>query len=134
MPVTPTVVLEIDDNSPADQKPFTNDPSMWSFSNDFNLRTRTGAEVFRKLHAMVGSSTFRGYPERPARATRELFDGLVEPAEITWLTASELPVDRGWRPTGDSPVEQSLRMLFETFELAARRFGADRVRLVFAFV
>src|SRR5688572_27164997 len=104
MPVTPTVVLEIDDNTPADQQPFTNDVSVWSFSNDFNLKTRTGAEVFRKLHAIAGSSSFRGYPERAARATHEVFDGLVEPTEVTWLTAAELPVDRDWLPTGDSPV------------------------------
>jgi hypothetical protein len=134
MPVTPTVVLEIDDNTPANQKPFTNDVSMWSFADDLNVQTRTGAEVFRKLHASTGSSTFRGYPERAARATRETFDGLVEPTEVTWVTAAELPVDRGWLPAGDSQVERSLRMMFEAFELAARQFGADRVRLVFAFV
>lgn len=133
MPVTPTVVLEIDDNTPADQKPFTNDVSLWDFSEDLNLHTRTAAEVFRKLHDAVDSSAFRGYPERATRATRELFGGLFESSEITWITAAEIPPDRVWLPTGDSSVERSVRMLFETLDVAARHFGADRVRLVFAF-
>jgi hypothetical protein len=131
--VTPTVVLEIDDNTSSDQKPFTNDVSMWDFSRDLNLQTRTGAEVFRRLHDAAGSSVFRGYPERVAHATRELFDRLFEPSEITWLTAAEIPSDRGWLPAGDSSVERSVRMLFETLDVAVRHFGADRVRLVFAF-
>jgi len=41
MPPTPIVVIEIDDNTPANMAPFTNDVSMWSFSDDLNLGTRT---------------------------------------------------------------------------------------------
>src|SRR4051794_11560090 len=54
MPPRPKVVLEIDDNTPADEPPFTYDVSMWSFDDDLNLRTRTGAEVFRKMHEAAG--------------------------------------------------------------------------------
>ena len=134
MPPTPLVVLEIDDNTPADGAPFTYDVSMWSFADDLNLRTRTAAGTFRNLLSLAGSGTFRGYPERAAAATKSLFDGFVVESEVTWLTARELAGDRRWLPTGNSEVERSLQMLFETIDVAARHFGLDRIRLVFAFV
>jgi hypothetical protein len=134
MPVTPKVVIEIDDNTPADAAPFTNDVSMWSFSDDFNLGTRTASDTLRKLHELVDASKFRGYPERAAQGTRELFDGLVDSSEVTWIAASELPRDRCWLPAGSGAVECTLRALFETVDVVSLHFGADRVRLVFAFV
>jgi hypothetical protein len=134
MPVTPIVFLEIDDNTPANEPPFTNDVSVWDFSEDLNLQTRTGTEVFRKLHLAVNKSVFRGYPKRAASATRKTFGDLVESAEVTWITADELPADRTWLPSGNSSVEHSIQMLFETFDTAARHFGPNRVRLVFAFI
>jgi hypothetical protein len=134
MPPTPIVVIEIDDNTPANMAPFTNDVSMWSFSDDLNLGTRTAAETFRKLHESADASRFRGFPVRAARGTIELFDGLVEAAEVTWLSASELPADRHGIASGSPSVERTLRALFETVDVASRVFGADRVRLVFAFL
>src|SRR5690348_4338251 len=78
MPPTPKVVLEIDDNTPAGEPPFTYDVSMWSFDDDLNLATRTGAEVFREMHKAADSSRFRGYPERAAQGTVELFNAFVD--------------------------------------------------------
>src|SRR5947199_383915 len=98
MTPTPKVVLEIDDNTPADQPAFTHDVSMWSFDGDLNLRTRTGAEVFRKMHEAADSSRFRGYPERAAEKTIKLFDSFVGAAEVTWLTAAEIGRERPWLP------------------------------------
>ena len=133
MPPTPIVVLEIDDNTPQDLAPFTNDVSMWNFKDDFNLGTRTAAETFRAIHKALGGSIFRGYPERVARTTRELLNGFVGAEEVTWLTGAELAAVGALLPTGGTSVERSLRMLFETVEVAGRHFGSDRVRLVFAF-
>lgn len=135
MPPTPLVILEFDDGTPCREPPFTYDGSMWSFRHDFNLHTRTAAEVFRAMHEAVGGSVFRGYPPNVARATRELLHGYVDAAEVTWVSASEVAEgDRAWLPAGDETVERGLRLLFETVEAAARQFGHDRVRLVFAFV
>jgi hypothetical protein len=136
MPPTPKVVLEIDDNTPADMPPFTCDVSMWSFGDDLNLATRTGAEVFRNLHEAVDSSRFRGYPERAAGGTVELFGALVDAPEVTWLTAAELAGDRPWLPRGhpDDAVHRTLYAVFRTVDVVASHFGRDRVRLVFAFV
>jgi hypothetical protein len=134
MPSTPIVVLEIDDNTPRELPPFTMDVSAWSFQHDFNLATRTAAETFRKIHSALGDSKLRGYPNRVAPSTWELFDGLVEAEEVTWLTGAELAAARSFLPTGESAVERTLRMLFETVEVAGRHFGPDRVRLVFAFI
>jgi hypothetical protein len=128
------VVLEIDDNTPGDLPPFTYDVSVWSFRHDFNLQTRTGAETFRKIHEALGGSKFRGYPEKVARATWELLDGFVDDDEVTWLTGTELADVRSCLPTGASGIERSLRMVFDTVEVAGRHFGPDRVRLVFAFI
>ena len=134
MPPTPIVVLEIDDNTSPQHPPFTNDVSMWSFADDLNLRTRTAAATFRTLHEACGRSTFRGYPDRAARGTVALLDSFIEASQVTWLTAAELAGDRPWLSRGDSPVERSLRLVFEAVDAAARHFGPERVRLVFAFV
>src|SRR4051812_10841287 len=114
MPPTPIVVLEIDDNTPPDLAPFMYDISMWSFENDFNLGTRTAAETFRSIHEALDGSRYRGYPERVARTTFELLNGLVEAEEVTWLTGAELAAFGPLLPTGETSVEKSLRMLFET--------------------
>jgi hypothetical protein len=134
MPPTPKVVLEIDDNSPDDAPSFTSEPSMWSFANDLNHSTRTAAETFREMHRVVGGSVFRGYPKRASQATIELFDRFAEANEVTWLSAQELSSGRPWLPTGETPVERSMRILFEAVDIAAGYFGPDRVRLVFAFI
>ena len=63
-----------------------------------------------------------------------LLDRLVEAEEVTWLTGAELAAERSFFPTGESAVERTLRMVFETVEVAGRHFGPDRVRLVFAFI
>lgn len=134
MPPTPIVVLEFDDNTSADEPPFTYDVSMWSFEHDYTLRTRTAAEIFRNLHEAAIGSTFRGYPPNASRATRELLGAYADDSEVTWLTGSELQGDRPWLPRGDSEAERGLGRLLKTFDLAARIHGDDRVRLVFAFV
>lgn len=107
---------------------------MWNFRHDFNLATRTATETFRALLERSGGSEYRGYPLRVARATAELFDGLVEPSEVTWLTGAEIAAGRDCFPSGDTEVERSLKMLQDTVEVAGRYFGPDRVRLVFAFI
>ena len=134
MPLTPIVVMEIDDNTPAEESPFSNDPSMWSFAEDLNLATRTAAEAFQGLHGRICSSTFRGYPPRTAPATQKLFGAFAEPPEVSWFTAAELGTDRSWLPSTDTHVARTLRLLFTTFDAAAGCFGADRVRLLYAFV
>lgn len=136
MPTTPMVVLEIDDNTPAYLPPFTHDVSMWSFDDDHNLATRTGAEVFYRMHEAVDSSRFRGYPERAARNTFELFDALVDHSQVTWLTVAELGRERPWLPRDflEDSVVRTLYALFGAIDAVAAQFGPDRVRLVFAFV
>ncbi len=133
MPPTPIAVLEIDDNTPRDLEPFTNGVSMWSFRSDFNLATRTAAETFRAIHEAIDHSRFRGYPKNVASATVKLFDAFVTPDEVTWLTGAELATASDLLPKGPDSVCKTLRMVFEIVEVAARHFGADRVRLVFAF-
>lgn len=134
MPPTPKVFLEIDDNSSSGAPAFSNEPSMWSFVEDMNLATRTAAEVFFKLHEIVGASQFRGFPLRVSVGTLERLKGF-DASEVTWFTAAELAGDRIWLP-GDHPDDQvyrTLRALFETVDIVASHFGSDRVRLVFAF-
>lgn len=136
MPPTPIVVLEIDDNTPASEPPFSYEVSMWSFRDDLNLATRAGAEVFREMHKAVDSSRFRGYPDRAAQRTVELFDAFVEPSEVTWLTANELGRERSWLPRDhrEDEVHRTRHGLFAAIDAVASQFGADCVRLVFAFV
>ena len=127
MPSTPIVVLEIDDNTPRELPPFTMDVSAWSFQHDFNLATRTARADFPEDPLSPGGLEVRGYPDSVAPSTWELFDGLVEAEEVTWLTGAELAAARSFLPTGESAVERTLSMLFETVEVAGRHFGPDRV-------
>ncbi|MCB9852245.1 MAG: hypothetical protein H6819_04045 [Phycisphaerales bacterium] len=109
---------------------------MWSLKHDLNLATRTGAEVFRRLHDVADAGRFRGYPERTTRETFELFDGFVDASEVTWLSAAEIDRDRSWMPTdlGHGEIHRTLKAVFETIEVVAKHWGSDRVRIVFAFV
>ena len=70
MPPTPIVVLEIDDNTPADLAPFSYDVSVWSFHRDLNLHTRTAA-------ATPGRSTRRS----AARDSAAIPSGSLAPRE-----------------------------------------------------
>ena len=60
----------------------------------------------------------------------------MDAAEVTWLTAAELSVDKPWLPRDypENDVHRTLKALFATVDLVSSQFGADRVRLVFAFV
>lgn len=135
MPPTPMVVIEIDDNSSPPHAPFSSDPSVWNLWDDLNLGTRTGADIFRQMHAVVDAGRFRGYPPQVSRVTHKLFDGLVDEEEVTWLSAAEFGSNRSWLALlGDRhAIEKSLWCLFETVDVLSRRFGPERVRLVFCF-
>src|SRR5687768_14210933 len=98
MQPTPLVVIEIDDNTPSDQQPFSNDASVWNLKDDFNLHTRTAADTFRAIHALY-EARFRGFPIEAARATLELFHGFVDAEEVTWLNGAELTAARSCFPT-----------------------------------
>jgi len=90
MPPVPVVVLEFDDNSPLEMPAFSFEASVWNMQYDYNLHTRTATEVFRTIHEALDGSNFRGYPKQVARSTFELFNGLVEHDEVTWLSGEEL--------------------------------------------
>lgn len=133
MPVTPHIWLEIDDNTPADSAPFTNDPAVWDLTSDWGLKTRDAAEVMRALAGLDAGETRRGFPARAAEATRERVREVFDAPEVTWLSAAEV---RDRRPLlGDMPAAANPSVLFllDVVELAASRFGSDRVRLIFGF-
>jgi hypothetical protein len=118
MPPTPIVVLEIDDNTPPTEAPFTNDVSMWSMEHDMNLHTRTAAEAFRVIHESIDESKFRGFPNRVSPRTKDLFDRFVDADEVTWVSGVELNRIRPYLPKCDSEIERTLRMLFDTVDPA----------------
>lgn len=129
MPPTPLVVLEVDDNTPSEDAPYTCDVSVWSFADDFNLATRTAEKSFRLMHKAVCGGVFRGYPPNGSEVACKLFGG----DEVTWIGAAELAGERPWLPAPIDGVTRTLHALFDTMDVAARHFGADRVRIVFAF-
>ncbi len=134
-PPSPVVVLELDDNSlVGGAAPFTNEPSVWSLAYDYNLQTRSGAEVFRALHEIASGSIFRGYPVRAAQRTAEILGAFGDSSEITWLLATEVMAARPALPEVASSVRMNLALLFDTIEAAANYLGPDRVRIVFTFV
>jgi hypothetical protein len=91
-----TAFLQIDDNTPSDQAPFTNDPSTWDLSGDHGL---FGCKDYCFFAAIAGISNSTGisplFPPRglpsnvnehdPINVLREHDDSAVG-----WLTLSEI--------------------------------------------
>jgi hypothetical protein len=56
--------LQIDDNTPADQPPFTNDPSTWDLTHDIGLSTGKDYEFYA---AICGIRNATGNPHDPVQ-------------------------------------------------------------------
>lgn len=128
-------ILQIDDNSTADEPPFTCDPSTWDLRGDIGL---TGGKHYDFYAAICGvrNSTnkdplfpCRGYP--PNMYPPDPLQTLGDHLHLSWLTLSEIFAALDHHNVNRDNLDQSVQLVLRTMAVGEELFGKDRVRLVF---
>lgn len=127
--------LLIDDNTPADQPPFTNDPSTWDLTHDLGL---CGSKDYAFYAAIGGIRNTTGieplFPWRGLPPVRSSCEGLRELAHddnVSWLTLSEIRAALTHQKVEIAQLSRYVRLVLLVMEAAESVHGIDRVRLVF---
>jgi hypothetical protein len=128
--------LAIDDNTPSDQPPFTYDPSYWDLSEDLGLRHGKHYEFYAAIAGMRNHSGKdphikpRGLPKHhPAAAVADLFDECA----VGWLTLGEIDAALEHMGVDRDFLGKPVLLVLDAMAAAERRYGMDRVRLIFGF-
>jgi hypothetical protein len=129
-----TAYLQIDDNTPPDEPPFTNDPSTWDLSMDIGLATGKDYEFFAAICGVRNTSDIhplfpcRGLPPSRFQDLREINGD--EP-NVSWLTLSEIGQSFEHMQIEVSSLSRPVQMLLQTMQIAENLYGPDRVRFIF---
>lgn len=128
--------LAIDDNTPSDEPPFTNDPSYWDFSGDFGLSGGKHYEFYAAIAGMRNHSGKeplippRGLPKHhPSAAVGDLYDEFA----VSWLTLGEIEAVLGHMGIDRRSLGKPVLLVLDAMAAAEMRYGKDRVRLIFGF-
>lgn len=146
-------VLAIDDNSPADGPPFVNTPSFWDLTQDFRL---SGGKHYEFYAAIAGIRDETGIPplipprgappylqsEDPARASPDevsdywlrlypALDSVFGHPVAGWLTLAEIEAAMRHHGLDRSRLDASVLLVLDAMEAVERRYGRDRVHLLF---
>ena len=130
-----TAFLQIDENTPGDQPPFTNDPSTWDLSHDHGLSAGKHYEFYAALCGVRNESGIsplypcRGLPPTGSRELRRRFD--ADDPNVSWLTLSEVHRALQHMKIGVETLKRPIQLLLRTMQTAEELYGRDRVRLVF---
>ena len=128
--------IQIDDNTPRNEPPFTNDPSTWDLSHDIGLAAGKHYEFYAAISGVRNQSgreplyPCRGLP----RSGCELPDSLKELAgdfNVGWLTLSEIHAALHHMNVAIDDLNSSVLLVLRTMASAELMYGKDRVRLVF---
>jgi hypothetical protein len=128
--------LAIDDNTPSDEPPFTNDPSFWDLSHDVGLRAGKHYEFYAAI-AGVRDDNGKGplIPPRglpPYQANTPVAD-LYDYFGVGWLTLGEIEEALLYKGVGRNSLAESVLLVLEAMAAAESLYGKDRVHLVFGF-
>jgi hypothetical protein len=130
-----TAFLQIDDNTPTDQPPFTNDPSTWDLSCDYGLSAGKHYEFYAALCGVRNQSGISPlFPCRglPATGLRDLHQHIAaDNPNVSWLTLSEIRQALQHMKIGVETLKRPVQLLLRTMQTAEDLYGRDRVRLVF---
>lgn len=127
--------LQIDDNTPPNDPPFTNDPSTWDLSHDYGLSSGKHYEFYAAICGVRNRSGIsplfacRGLPPSGERDLRAHIDS--DDPNVSWLTLSEIQQALQHMHLGVGSLKRPVRMLLRTMQIAEDFYGRDRVRLVF---
>lgn len=130
--------IQIDDNTPSDQPPFTNDPSTWDLRGDIGL-------VGCKDHAFFAaiSGVRNEYGIAPLFARRNLPDTKnkhdpifsllddIDDTYVSWLTLSEIRDAIANLEVKHDDLSKHVVRVMECMATLERLNGTNRVRLVF---
>src|SRR6267378_2038203 len=89
-----TAFLQIDDNTPPNEPPFTNDPSAWDLSQDVGLASGKHYEFYAAICGVRNASGIsplfpcRGLPPTCLQGLRGCIEG--DEPNVSWLTLSEI--------------------------------------------
>jgi hypothetical protein len=128
--------IQIDDNTSAEQPPFTNTPSTWDLSHDVGLN---GCKDYRLFAAIAGVRNqtnicplipLRGVPRYGSDTTP--VDAIADDTNVGWLTLSEIWQSIDHIGIRRDLISQHTMRVLATMELLESIVGRDRVRFVFS--
>jgi len=131
-----TAFIQIDDNTPKDAVPFTNDPSTWDLSHDIGLAAGKHYDFYAAISGVRNQSgrqplyACRGLPPSGC----EMPDSIKELAgdhNVGWLTLSEIHAALQHMGVVVDELNHSVLLVLRTMACAEELHGRDRVRLVF---
>ena len=126
--------IQFDDSSSKDELPFTNHPSTWDLSQDFNL---TGEKDYTFYAAISGVRNESGItPLFPCRGLPpsgwnkvQWFDN--DDPNVGWLTLSEIYQALHHMKIEVESLGEAIQLLLKAMHLGEDFYGSGRVRLVF---
>lgn len=133
-----TAFLLIDDNTPSDQPPFTNDPSTWDLADDLGLGGSKDYAFFAAIGGIRNSTgieplfPWRGLP--PVRSTCERLMDLADDYNVSWLTLSEVRSALAHQGVEVPRLSRYVRLVLLAMGAAEGIHGVDRVRIVFQII
>lgn len=130
--------IQIDDNTPSDQPPFTNDPSTWDLSHDCGLSAGKHYEFYAAICGIRNEAAkaplfpWRGLPRTANR--HDPVQCLVGDYNVSWLTLSEILAAFMHMDLAIDAIARPVQLVLRTMAAAEELYGRDRVRLVFQVI
>jgi len=127
--------LLLDDNTPSDEPPFTNDPSTWDLTHDIGLAGSKDYVFYAAIGGIRNTSgieslfPWRGLP--PSPSTCDNLKDLADDDNVSWLTLTEIRASLAHQGADISSLSKYVRLVLRVMEVAEDSYGVDRVRLVF---
>jgi hypothetical protein len=127
-------LIQFDDNTSESEPPFKNEASLWNLESDYGL---WGCKDYGFIGAISGVRNqsgkeplipLRGWPGSGQPAFRELQD---EPF-VGFLSYSEIILCLKHHDLSVDGVHRSIQNVLDVLHILSRRYGDERVRLVFA--
>lgn len=128
--------IQFDDSTSPEEKPFSQDPSVWDLTNDYALST---CKDYRFISAISGIRNdsdkqplipFRGLPAiRRGLSKLELEDDISG-----WLTHSEILSCLAHFGVLETELDPAVADVLAAMRILINRYGDQRVRLVFAIM
>ena len=130
-----TAFIQFDDNTPADEPAFTNDPSTWDLSEDYGFSSSKHYAFYAAICGVRNESGIpplfpcRGLPPNSSRQIRACID--ADDPNVGWLTLSEIHQALEHMKIPVELLGEEVRLVLRTMESGEEFFGHDRARLVF---
>lgn len=130
--------VQIDDNTPTDQVPFTNDPSTWDLTHDIGLSAGKHYEFYAAICGIrntTGKSPLFSWRGLPACSSHhDPVHCLAGDNNVSWLTLAEIQAALTHQGMATDGLGKPVQLLLQVMAAAEELYGAGRVRLVFQVI